>query len=89
MRPHIDGTGLSPTAEGIFVTNTNNYFANFDIFGAPNPSALAVDRCLHGNSNCGKAFSIRGSDFTIQSIDCHDNGGNCIGGGGSTNVIGG
>ena len=82
---HIDGTGLSTTAEGIFLTNTNTYFSSFDIFGAPTP-AVGTGSFCPGNSNCGKAFSIRGSGFTIQSIDCHDNGGNCIGGGGSANV---
>ena len=79
---HIDGTGLSPTAVGIFITNSSTYFANFDIFGAPTP---VVSGCSP-ETNCGKAFSIRGSGFTIRSVDCHDNGGNCIGGGGSTNV---
>jgi Right handed beta helix region len=81
----IDGTGLSQTAESIFLTNSNTYFANFDISGAPTPAVGSGVSC-NLPSNCGKAFSIRGSGFAVQSIDCHDNGGNCIGGGGSTNV---
>lgn len=82
---HIDGTGLLQTAVGIFITNSNNFFAFFDIFGAPTPEAYGV-RCPGYPSDCGKAFSTNGSGFTVQSVNCHDNGGNCIGGGGSTSV---
>jgi len=81
----IDGSGLPRTAEGIFLTDTKTYFADFDISGAPTPQAGSGVYCTD-RSNCGKAFSIRGSSLTVQSIDCHDNGGNCIGGGGSTEV---
>lgn len=81
----IDGSGLPRTAEGIFLTNTRTYFADFDISGAPTPQAGSGEYC-NDRSNCGKAFSIRGSSLTVQSIDCHNNGGNCIGGGGSTEV---
>ncbi len=81
----IDGTRLPSTAEGIFLTNTNTYFANFDIFGAPTPAAGSGVYCS-SKANCGKAFALRGTSFTLQSIDCHDNGGNCIGGGGNANV---
>jgi len=89
---HIDGTGLASNAEGIFSTRDGNYFANFDIFGAPTPTARGIGpECMNSgridHTNCGKAFSIGGGTITFQSLDCHDNGGNCIGGGGSTNII--
>jgi hypothetical protein len=81
----IDGTRLPETAEGIFVTNSRNAFAALDIFGAPTPEVGTGIHC-DGNANCGKAFSIRGSSLSLRSVDCHDNGGNCIGGGGSNEV---
>jgi Right handed beta helix region len=82
---HIDGTALPQTAYGIFLTNSGNYFADLDIYGAPTPAAGSGTFC-DPRSNCGKAFSIRGSSLTLRSVDCHDNGGNCIGGGGSNDV---
>jgi hypothetical protein len=81
----IDGSGLPQTAEGIFLTNTRAYFAYFDISGAPTPEAGSGTFC-NGRSNCGKAFALRGTSFKLRAIDCHDNGGNCIGGGGNANV---
>ncbi len=84
-RTFIDGSDLPDTAEGIFLTNTDTHFANFDIFGAPTPAAGSGVYC-NGKANCGKAFALRGTSFTVRSIDCHDNGGNCIGGGGNANV---
>ncbi len=81
----IDGTGLPQTAEGIFVTRSHNYFAKLDIFGAPTPTGGSGIYC-DPNANCGKAFSIHGSGLRLQSVDCHDNGGACIGGGGNANV---
>jgi Right handed beta helix region len=84
-RTFIDGTGLPNSAAGIFITNSNTYFLNFDISGAPTPAVGSGVSC-NPKASCGKAFSIHGRSLTVQSIDCHDNGGNCIGGGGSTNV---
>jgi hypothetical protein len=81
----IDGGGLPPTAEGIFLTNTHTHFAYFDIFGAPTPQAGSGTYC-HDRANCGKAFALRGTSLTVRSIDCHNNGGNCIGGAGNANV---
>jgi Right handed beta helix region len=81
----IDGSGLPQTAEAIFLANTKTYFADFDISGAPTPQAGSGVYC-DDRSNCGKAFSIRGSSLAVQSVDCHDNGGNCIGGGGSISI---
>jgi hypothetical protein len=81
----IDGTGLAPTAEGIFAPESGSYFAHLDIFGAPTPAAGSDELCSP-SSNCGQAFSLRGSSLTLRSVDCHNNGGTCIGGGGSTNV---
>jgi hypothetical protein len=86
----IDGSGLPETAVGIFGTSDANYFADFDISGAPTPTVESGVFCgtetAPFKSNCGKAFSIVGSSLTIESVNCHDNGGNCIGGGGSANV---
>jgi hypothetical protein len=86
----IDGTNLPQTAIGIFITDSNTYFADLDIFGAPTPApgngAFCGTPSAPYKSNCGKAFSIGGASLTVQSIDCHDNGGNCIGGGGSAKI---
>lgn len=86
----IDGSGLPPDSVGIFEIDGDTYFANLDIFGAPTPSIGNGDFCgtpsAPHKSNCGKAFAIGGSSLTIRSIGCHDNGGNCIGGGGSAKV---
>jgi hypothetical protein len=84
----IDGSGLPSTAEGIFLAGSNTYFSNFDIFGAPTPTLSSGVYCGGGTqkSACGKAFVVRGSSLTLQSIDCHDNGGDCVAGGGSANV---
>lgn len=81
----IDGTGLTPTAPGIFITDSRNHFARLDIFGAPTPAAGSGVFCSP-ESYCGKAFSIQGSSLTLRSVDCHHNGGSCIGGAGSSNV---
>jgi hypothetical protein len=83
-RTFIDGSGLSERAEGIFLTNTNTHFANFDISGAPTPLAGSGVSC-NPSANCGRAFVLRGS-LAIRSVDCHHNGGDCIGGGGSGKV---
>ena len=80
----IDGRGLPTTAYGIFGVEDRNYFAHLDIFGAPTPAGSSAQ--CSPSPDCGKAFSLRGSSLTLQSVDCHDNGGNCIGGGGSANV---
>jgi Ni/Co efflux regulator RcnB len=81
----IDGTGLEPTAPGIFITASGNRFARLEIFGAPTPAAGSGVHCSP-DPNCGKAFTIRGSSLTLRSVDCHSNEGSCIGGGGSSNV---
>jgi hypothetical protein len=81
----IDGTSLAPTAPGIFITDSGNRFARLDIFGAPTPAAGSGVFCSP-ESNCGKAFAIQGSSLTLRSVDCHNNGGSCIGGAGSSNV---
>ena len=87
----IDGSDLPATSPGIFETSGETYFSNFDISGAPTPAAGSGIFCGTAsapfNSNCGKAFSIGGSSLTVVSVTCHDNGGNCIGGGGSTKVV--
>ena len=82
----IDGSALPQMALGIFSTNSRNYFANLDIFGAPTPVAGSGMFCSP-NPNCGKAFRIGGSSLTLQSIDCHDNGQACVAGGGGAELI--
>ena len=81
----IDGTSLAPTAPGIFITDSGNHFARLDIFGAPTPAAGSGVYCSP-EPNCGKAFTIGGSSLRLRSVDCHNNGSSCIGGGGSSNV---
>jgi hypothetical protein len=81
----IDGTGVPPTAPGIFETDSGNHFAKLDIFGAPTPAAGSGVYCSP-DPNCGKAFTTRGSSLRLRSVDCHNNGGACIAGGGSSNV---
>ena len=82
----IDGSALPKTALGIFSTNSSNYFANLDIFGAPTPVAGSGVFCSP-NPNCGKAFRLGGSSLKLQSIDCHDNGQACVAGGGGAELI--
>lgn len=88
---YIVGSALSARSPGIFETNDNNYFANFDISGAPTPTAGTGVFCgttqAPSRSDCGKAFVIGGSPLEVVSVNCHDNGGSCIGGGGSASVI--
>ena len=81
----IDGSALPQTASGIFSTNSGNYFANLDISGAPTPASGSGVFCSP-NANCGRAFALGGSSLTLQSVDCHDNGNNCVGGGGNATV---
>jgi Right handed beta helix region len=82
----IDGTDLPPTAHGVFLTVDGNYFADLNVFGAPTPPPDGSTYCAPYESDCGIAFVTHTGTLTIRSIDCHDNGGNCIGGGGSMNV---
>jgi hypothetical protein len=81
----IDGSGLSAATPGIFDITGASYFADLDVFGAPTPPGGTTGACSP-NANCGKAFVLGGASLTLHSVDCHDNGGNCIGGGGSANV---
>jgi Right handed beta helix region len=86
----IDGSGLAPTSVGIFEIEGDAYFEDLEISGAPTPVGGSGVFCgtetAPFKSNCGKAFAIGGASLTVRSVDCHDNGGNCIGGGGSANV---
>jgi hypothetical protein len=79
----IDGSGLPRTADGIFLTEDGTYFSNLDISGAPTPAANSGIQCSPTTSGCGRAFSLHGDSLTLRSIDCHDNDGNCVSGGGS------
>jgi Right handed beta helix region len=87
----IDGTRLSETAIGIFITSSDTLFSDFEISGAPTPKPGTGVFCgtpaAPYESNCGKAFHLSGSSVTVRSVDCHHNGGNCIGGGGSASLI--
>jgi len=82
----IDGTDLPQRAHGMFLTVDGNYFADLDVFGTPTPPADGSTYCAPYQSDCGIAFVTYTGTLTIRSIDCHDNGGNCIGGGGSMSV---
>jgi hypothetical protein len=79
----IDGTRLASTEPGIFITAARNLFARLDIFGAPTPEAGSGVFCSP-EPNCGKAFTMWRGSLTLRSVDCHHNGGSCIGGGGSS-----
>lgn len=81
----IDGSGLDPTAEAIFVVQRSSYFARFDISGAPTPTIKSRLFCSP-RSNCGRAFKYGTRRLIVRSVDCHGNGNNCIGGGGSTSL---
>lgn len=86
----IDGSGLAPTSVGIFEVTGEAYFEDLDIAGAPTPATSDGTTCgteaAPYRSNCGKAFSMGNASLTLRTVDCHDNGGSCIGGGGSANV---
>ncbi|MDP9235052.1 MAG: right-handed parallel beta-helix repeat-containing protein [Actinomycetota bacterium] len=82
----IDGNRMDRTAEAIFVVENRTYFARFEIFGAPTPRVRSGRFC-NPKPNCGRAFKYSGSRLTIRSVDCHDNGNNCIGGGGPARVV--
>jgi hypothetical protein len=82
----IDGTDLPQSAHGMFLTVDRNHFADLDVFGTPTPPADGSQYCAPYQSDCGIAFVTGTGTLTIRSIDCHDNGGNCIGGGGSMSV---
>jgi hypothetical protein len=81
----IDGTRLATTAVGIFDLAENDYFADLSIFGAPTPAAESGIYC-DPEANCGAAFHF-GGNLTLRSIDCYDNAGACLNGGGSGHVI--
>jgi Right handed beta helix region len=83
---HIDGGDLPQTAEGIFAIGGRSLFQGFDVFGAPTPTEGSGVFCSP-KSNCGKAFAVGGKGpLILRSIDCHDNGGSCVGGGGAAAV---
>jgi Right handed beta helix region len=80
---HIDGGNLAQTAEGIFAIGGRSLFQGLDVFGAPTPTKGSGVFCSP-EPNCGKAFAVGGKGpLTLRSIDCHDNGGSCVGGGGA------
>jgi hypothetical protein len=81
----INGSGIDPdTNRGVFVGG--GYFEGFDIGNVPTPPAGVTGVCP-SDANCGMAFRFGGTTLTLQSITCHDNGGACINGGGSTNIV--
>ena len=83
----IDGSGLPETAVGIFHISASAYFSHFDISGAPTPTVGSGVFCSAARSRCGRAFHIGSQSLTLRSIDCHDNGSNCVGGGGNADVV--
>jgi Right handed beta helix region len=82
----IDGSGLPETSVGIFLISGSAYFSRFDISGAPTPTVGSGVFCSPDRSRCGRAFHIGSQSLTLRSIDCHDNGNNCVGGGGNADV---
>lgn len=79
--------GMANSSPGIFSISGNVRFEALDVSGAPTPSGGVTGVC-NPNANCGKAFTTGGiGTLTLQGVDCHDNGGNCIGGGGTANVV--
>jgi hypothetical protein len=84
---HIDGSGVPTTAPGMFSVAEDARFEGIDVFGARTPAAGVTGACSP-NANCGRAFVSGGKGtLTLQSIACHDNGGNCVGGGGTANLV--
>jgi hypothetical protein len=82
----IDGRRMDRTAEAIFVVEHRSYFARLEISGARTPRA-GSGRFCKPEPNCGRAFKYSGSRLAIRSVDCHNNGNNCIGGGGPARVV--
>lgn len=83
----IDGGQIPPTNGRIFIAQGRTTFAELDISGARTPSDLSAD-CISKNgtispASCGKAFVNNSDLLTLRSVDCHDNGGNCVAGAGS------
>jgi hypothetical protein len=88
----IDGAGLPPSSGIIFRLTGQNTFADFDISGAPTPPVGGTP-CVNQQGVtdatwCGQAFRDYGASHTFTNIDCHDNGGNCIGGAASLTISG-
>lgn len=84
---HIDGSGLPISASGIFNIDNDARFQDVDVFGAPTPAA-GVSGVCNPNADCGKAFVLGNTGtLTLQTLSCHDNDGNCVGGGGSANLV--
>ena len=83
----IDGSRIPRTNGRIFITQGHTMFADLDISGARTPSNSSSD-CISTNgtvapASCGKAFVNNGELLTLRSVDCHNNGGNCVSGAGS------
>jgi hypothetical protein len=83
----IDGSPAPTNTPGIFDISRDAYFEGVDVFGARTPPGGTTGVCSP-NANCGRAFVTGGvGTLTLQSVGCHDNGGNCVGGGGTANLV--
>ena len=83
----INGRRIPATNGRIFIAQGHTTLANLDISGARTPSDPSAT-CVSQNgsiaaTSCGKAFVNNAALLTLRSIDCHDNGGNCVSGAGS------
>ena len=67
------------------LTVDGNYFADLDGFGMPTPRRR-IDVLRPVPVRVRDRVRHYMGTLTIQSIDCHHNGGNCIGGGGSMSI---
>jgi hypothetical protein len=83
----IDGSPIPQTNGRIFMVQGRTTFADLDVSGARTPPDSSTT-CINasgetGPTSCGKAFVNNGELLTLQSVDCHDNGANCVSGAGS------
>lgn len=88
----IDGSPLPETNGRIFYVNQGDFTVrDLDIGGTRTPPEGQTTACINhvgqqDYSACGRAFTNFSTNLTITRVDCHDNGGNCVGGNGNLNV---
>jgi len=80
----IDGSSIPATNGRMFMVHARTTFADLDISGARTPSDSSTT-CINasgepGPTSCGKAFVNNGELLSLRSVDCHDNGANCVAG---------
>jgi hypothetical protein len=80
----IDTPISDPDKSVGFVARGNVYVSDLDISGADVPTTCP------GGTSCaayGQAFKNFAAMLTVERVDCHDNGGNCVGQAGSLTFI--